>query len=279
MARSPRFKLEGATYHVMNRGNRKALIFEDSQDRRQFLQFLTEVGAEYEVLILLVCLMGNHFHMVVRTPYGNISEFMDKLEGRFAQYSNWRHHHVGHLFQGRFKGIVIENDIHLLTAACYVVMNPVAAGLVERPEAWPWSSYAATIGMMAVPNYLTLDWLETLFPSDSRRESQRQFRELMNEACPVRAYLDSAELDVAPESVRRVIHSYIGRQTCPGPFPREYRSALRPPLKDVFFNDMSLSERNASIRDAHLVYGYTLAEIAKAIELHPASVSRIFRTR
>jgi putative transposase len=261
----------------MNRGNRKALIFEDDRDRLRFLRLLEDASVEHRVVILLVCLMGNHFHLVVRTPNGNISEFMEKLEGSFAQYSNWRHQRVGHLFQDRYIGILIENDVHLLTAACYVVMNPVAAGFVTRLEAWKWSSYAATIGIAPVPVYLTLDWLDTLFPCGSRRESQEQFRHLLNQDRPVTAYLRGVEQDVSPESVRRVIQSYIGNQIYRGPIPREYRSALRPLLGQVFLPGISLTERNACIQDAHLLYGYTLTEIAKAIGLHPASVSRLFR--
>lgn len=261
----------------MNRGNRKALIFEDDRDRRRFVQLLAAASTEYGVLIHLVCLMGNHFHLVVRTPNANISEFMEKLEGGFAQYFNWRHHRVGHVFQGRFTGILIENDIHLLTAACYVVMNPVAAGFVERLEDWGWSSYAAAAGICPVPGYLTLDWVDALFPANSRRESQEKFRELLNADCPVRRYLQASEADVSPEAVRRVIRSYIGNKIYRGPVPREYRTALRPSLEELFQPDISLAERNAMIQEAHVTYGYTLAEIAKAIRLHPASVSRLFR--
>lgn len=279
MARSPRDRFEGATYHVMNRGNRKALIFEDDGDRRQFLKLLKESSTDYGVLVLLVCLMGNHFHLVVQTPNGNISEFMDMLEGHFAQYSNCRHRRTGHLFQGRFTGIVIENDIHLLTAACYVVMNPVAAGLVKTMEAWKWSSYAATVGMAPVPDYLTLDWLDVLFRSDSRRESQKAFRELVCQDRPVAAYLNASEETASAESVRQVIQSYIGGSIYRGPVPREYRSVLRPSLEELFPATMSFDDRNASIADAHVTYGYTLSEIAKALRLHPASISRIFRAR
>ena len=279
MARPSRCTFAGATYHVMNRGNRRAPIFEDDHDRQRFLQLLVAASAEYGVVILLLCLMGNHFHLVVRTPNANISEFMDKLEGLFAQYSNWRHRRVGHLFQGRFRGIVIENDVHLLTAVCYVVMNPVAAGLVTRLDEWKWSSYAAVAGLAPAPDYLTLGWLDILFPSDSRAESQRRFRELLNEDYPVASYLNESVHDVSPDSVRRVMQSYTGNQSYRGPVPREYRSALRPSLEELFPRAMSLADRNAAIDDAHVKYGYTLAEIAKALCLHPTSVSRIFRAR
>src|SRR5688572_758931 len=141
MARPPRLNIPGATYHVMNRGNRKAVIFEDETDRRRFLRILVETKEEFQVDVLAGCLMDNHFHKVVLTPHGNLSEFMQQLEGRFAQYSNRRHKRVGHLFGGRFKPVIVENDIHLLTAVCYVFSNPIAAGLVRRLEEWKWSTY------------------------------------------------------------------------------------------------------------------------------------------
>jgi putative transposase len=219
MARPLRDRFEGATYHVMNRGNRKAIIFEDDRDAQQFLTFLMQTSHEHGVVVLLLCLMGNHFHLIIRTPHGNVSEFMDRLEGRFAQYSNWRYRRVGHLFQGRFKSVVIENDVQLLTAACYIVMNPVAAGFVKRLNAWQWSSYAATAGIALVPNYLTLDWIDILFPADSRRESQKQFRELLNEDFPVATYMKTLNrmclLNQSGESFS--LTSAMGTTTVPYP--------------------------------------------------------------
>jgi len=92
-------------------------------------------------------LMGNHFHLIVATPHGNLADFVGGLESRFASYSNWRHSNVGHLFGGRYRATTIEDDIHLLIALCYVFLNPVSAGLVERIDAYRWSTYRATIGL------------------------------------------------------------------------------------------------------------------------------------
>ena len=115
--------------------------------------------------------MRNHFHLAVVTPHGNLSEFMQQLEGRYARYFNWRHGYVGHLFQGPFRHVVIEGNVHLLTMLCYLFMNPVTARLVDRLEDYTWSSYAASTGHAVVPKYLSLDWLEALFPNLSMRDA------------------------------------------------------------------------------------------------------------
>jgi REP element-mobilizing transposase RayT len=260
----------------MNRGNRKCPIFEDDRDRRRYVWILKETCDEYQVEFLSGSLLGNHFHHVVTTPEANISEFMEQLQGRFAQYSNWRHKRVGHLFQGRFRAVVIEDDIHLLTALCYVFMNPVAAGLVSRMEDWKWSSYAATVGLAPSPDYLRLDWLDALFPGTSRQHAQQLLKVLLSEARPVVAYLRSAET-VGREPIQHVIRSYTGEKLYRGPVPREYRQALRPALDTLFVPGAELEERNSVIYCSHMQYGYTFAEIAQHIDLCPESIGRICR--
>jgi putative transposase len=276
MARPTRLSVHGGTYHVMNRGNRKCVTFEDDHDRRRFLAILWDTREEYDVEILGGSQMGNHFHLVVVTPQANISTFMEQLQGRFAQYSNWRHQRVGHLFQGRFRAVLIENDIHLLTALCYVFMNPVAAGFVNRMEEWKWSTYAATIGLAPVPTYLSIDWLEALFPGTSREQAQSLFRELLEGARPVMAYLEGREF-VSPQVVRQVIRSYVGEKLYNGPIPSDYRVILRPSLETIFPPGLKIQDRNAAIYRSHLEYGYTFAEIADRVQLNPESAGRIYR--
>ena len=262
----------------MNRGNRKALIFEDDRDRRRFLQILIEQKSTYGVDLLAGCQMGNHFHAVVSTPNGNLSEFMEQWQGCFARYSNWRHDRVGHVFQGRFRDVVIEHDIHLLIAVCYVFFNPVSAGFVTRPEDYKWSTYAATVGLAPLPNHLSIDWLETLFPGESREQSQLRFRNLMTEAKPVMAYLQQNESSVDPDSLRRAIRSYVGEQIQPGNLPRAYRSVLRSGLPELLHEGMTGPMRANAIFDAHVIHGYKLAEIARELRLSPSAVSRMFRS-
>lgn len=252
-------------------------IFEDDRDRRRFLRILIEEKQRYGVTVLAGCLMQNHFHLVVTTPHGNLSDFMEQLEGRFARYSNWRHGRVGHLFQGRFRDVVIEHDIHLITALCYVFLNPVSARLVTRLEDYKWSSYSATVGLSALPNYLSVDWLVLLFEGDSLPESQWRFRNLMSEAKPVAAYLRQSPTGVDPDSVRRVLGSFVGAQLQLGMLPRTYRSALRSPLPELVQAEAPSPSRATAIYDAHVVHGYTLAEIARELGLHHSGVSKIFR--
>lgn len=278
MGRDHRAEIVGGMYHVMNRGNRKMPIFEDDRGRRRFLRILLEEKERSGVDLHAGCQMGNHFHLVVGTPHGNLSDFMEQLEGRYARYSNWRYGRVGHLFQGRYRRVVIQSDVHLLIALCYVFLNPVAGRLVARPEDYKWSTYAATVGLAPLPGYLSIDWLGALFPADSLADSQRSVRQAIEEADPVAAYLQQDITGVDPDAVRRVLRSYIGAQLQLANLPRTYRSALRSTLPELVQVAMPLPLRADAIYDAHVVHGYTLAEIARELHLSPATVSKIFRS-
>jgi REP element-mobilizing transposase RayT len=275
MARGPRLNIPGATYHVFNRGNRKAVIFDDDIDRRRFLRHLVETKEEYGVDVLAGCQMDNHFHLIVLTPNGNLSEFMQQLEGRFAQGCNRRHKRVGHVFGGRFQGVIVENDIHLLTVLIYVFMNPIAAGLVRRLEDWKWSTYPATAGFAPVPGYLSLDWLEVLFPAESRESSQRQLRNLMAQARPVEWYLQQDEPAFGSEAFRKAIRSFIGARLYNVSVPRSYRALSRPSLEELLPATLNSQERGLAMQRAHVVHGYRMAEIARSLAVHPSTVTKI----
>jgi REP element-mobilizing transposase RayT len=256
----------------MNRGNRKAVIFEDDRDRKRFTRILEECVAEFDVELDGSTQMSTHFHLVVGTPHANISEFMAALEGRFAQYSNWRHRRVGHLFQGPYKAVVIDNDLHLFTALWYVFQNPVEAGLVARPEQWAWSTYAATAGLRASPPYLSLSWLDGMFPADSREASQALFRKCMEAPDPIAAYL--AEGDPAADTA---ISCYVYARIKDANEPISCRDLFRPPIEKLFSKGQTKAERDNAIVTAHVLYGYKLIDIAAVLGLNPGSISRIFR--
>lgn len=275
MPRPPRLNIEGASYHVMARGNRQQLIFESERDRIRFLEILTEAVERYGVVLLGHCLMGNHFHLVITTPRGNVSAFMRQIDGTFTQYSNWRYQRVGHLLQGPFKAVLIEDDIHLLTALAYVLMNPVDADLCESPSHWPWSSYRATVGLAPMLPMLSIEWLDRLFPSSSREESQQRFAEFMQGARNYQSYLQLSTPAVGSEVFRQRIRSYIGDQLFAVRVPRSYKSLFRPTLEELFSDTPNRCERRLMIERAHVVHGYRLGEIARALGMHPASVSRI----
>ena len=264
--------ISGGTYHVMNRGNRKCVIFEDDRDRQRFSRLLIDTACEYEVEIAAETQMHTHFHIVVVTPHGNISAFMQAFEGQFAKYSNWRHHRVGHLFQGPFKCVVIENDIHLFTAIWYVFNNPIQSGLVERLEDWPWSTYAATAGFKPAPEYLSLSWMRTLFPAESFEVSQQLFRRCMEDNDPLAAYM----LSVNPTLVEAV-RSYVFDRLKQMKEPLSYRELFRPPLAQLFEIPHTTTNRNDAIVEARHVHGYRVGEIAHLLALDPSTVGKICR--
>ena len=159
MARPLRIEYPGAVYHVTSRGNEKKAVFKSDQDRTNFLNTLQHVNKRYNWICHAYCLMDNHYHLLIETPDGNLSIGMRQLNGVYTQLFNKLHGRTGHLFQGRYKAILIQKDSHLLEVCRYVVLNPVRANMVEAPGAWKWSSYRAIVGMEAVHPCLTKDWV------------------------------------------------------------------------------------------------------------------------
>ncbi len=146
MARPLRIEFPGAIYHVTSRGDRRERIFEDDADRRGFLSVIEQGMDRFDAQVLSYCLMGNHYHLVLHTRSANLSRLMRHVNGVYTQNFNRRHGLVGHLFQGRFKAILVDRDAYLLQVCRYVELNPVRAQMVAAPGDWPWSSYRAHVG-------------------------------------------------------------------------------------------------------------------------------------
>lgn len=180
MARPLRLNFAGGVYHVTARGNERKAIVRDDTDRRLFLDTLARTVAQYRVRCHAWVLMRNHYHVLLETPTPNLSLALRHLNGVYTQAFNRRHHRVGHLFQGRFKAIVVEKDAYLLELCRYIVLNPVRAGLVSHPRAYAWSSYRATGGEAAVPPWLTVDWVLEQFAT-TRRVAQEAYLGFVNE--------------------------------------------------------------------------------------------------
>jgi REP element-mobilizing transposase RayT len=153
MARPLRLESAGALYHVTVRGNERRSIFLGDEDsgRVVFLDVLGATCERFNWALHAYCLMTNHYHLLVETPDANLSKGMRQLNGVFTQFVNRTHPRVGHLFQGRFKAILVERERYLLELCRYVVLNPVRAGVVAAPGDWPWSSYRATLGETPAP--------------------------------------------------------------------------------------------------------------------------------
>ena len=146
MSRPLRIVLTGGLYHVTSRGDRGEAIDRDDQDRRDWLAVLGEVCRRFNWRCHAYCEMTNHDHRVVETPDANLSKGMRQLNGIYTQATNRRHGLVGHLFQGRFKAILVDRDAYVMELLRYVVFNPVRAGMVSQAGEWPWSSHRAMVG-------------------------------------------------------------------------------------------------------------------------------------
>ncbi len=154
MARPLRLEYEGALYHVTARGNARQPIYRDEVDRKRFLQLLGEEIDQQRWRCFAYCLMNNHYHLLLETPEGQLSTGMRRMNGTYTQWFNRRHKRVGHVLQGRFKSILVDKNNYLLELCRYIVLNPVRARSVTKPQDWPWSSYRATAGKVTAPSWL-----------------------------------------------------------------------------------------------------------------------------
>jgi REP element-mobilizing transposase RayT len=156
MSRPLRVEYAGAFYHVLNRGNAGEKVLRRDRDKEKFLQYAADAARHYGMNIHTYCLMDNHFHMIVETRDVNLSAAMQWLNISYAAWYNRKHSRSGHVFQGRFKSYLIEADEYLTTVSRYIHLNPVRAGVVEKPADYLWSSYRSFTGGQKAPA-----WLET----------------------------------------------------------------------------------------------------------------------
>lgn len=172
MSRKPRIHLLGGYYHVMMRGNCGNDIFFSSADRARFLFILQEGVERYGHRVHAFCLMNNHVHLLIQVDTISLSRIIHNLSFRYTKYINHQKKEVGHLFQGRYKAILVDADSYLLELARYIHLNPVRAGVCETAEDFEWSSYHAYIGRTTVPWLYTQEILSH-FSSDKYHAKQR----------------------------------------------------------------------------------------------------------
>ena len=174
MARAWRVEFEGASYHVLSRGNEQRSIFLDNMDRALFLDVVGEASERFEVEVFAFVLMTNHYHLLMRTNRANLSKTMQWLGGTYTRKFNNRHRRSGHLFQGRFKSILVENDAYVVELSCYLHRNPLRAGLVKRLIDFKWSSYPVYGYGRKGPEWLKTDLILSYFSGVERHKAYRQ---------------------------------------------------------------------------------------------------------
>jgi REP element-mobilizing transposase RayT len=276
MSRPIRIEFPNALYHVTARGDRREDIFEDDEDRLAFLKMLEQVTAQFNWLCYAWCLMDNHYHLLVQTPDANLSKGMRQLNGVFTQMSNRRHKRVGHLFQGRFKAVLVDDDAYLLELARYVVLNPVRAGMVKRAGDWRWSSYRASIGQAPTEAFLAADELLALF-ANRRSVAQARYTQFVTDGVKVASPWQQLKGQVflgSEQFVEQMQKRVSDNQRQDVQIPAAHRRPVPPSLSQI---EKSTKDRNAAIVRAHATGGYSYQQIAKHFGIHFTTVGRIVR--
>ena len=272
MARPLRLELAGGLYHVTSRGDGRENIYLTDADRQAWLDVMAQVCLRFNWVCHAWCQMSNHYHMVIETPEANLSQGMRQLNGVYTQYFNRSHQRVGHVFQGRYKAIIVERDSYLLELARYVVLNPLRANMVEGLELWPWSSYAASCGQEAAPAWLQVDWVLGQFGSE-RAQAIARYVEFIHEGARLPSVWTKLKSQVYLGSDRFIknMQGLINEKPNLTEIPRMQRRAISQPLS-TFAEQFP---RNQAIALAYLSGQHTMATVAAHFGVHYTTVSRI----
>ena len=179
MARPLRVTYPGAFYHVTSRGNERKDVFKDRRDRVKFLEYFDSATQRYDAVIHAFCLMSNHYHLLIETPSGNLPQIMQHINGAYTTYFNVKHNRSGHLFQGRYKAILVEIDAYANELSRYIHLNPVRAEMVKTPEEYAWSSYQFFIGREKPPEWLNRDFILGYF-GNKISAAQKEYRKFVS---------------------------------------------------------------------------------------------------
>jgi putative transposase len=268
VSRPVRIDVPGACYHLIARGNAREFVFVDDQDYCTFLDLVARVVDRFGWVVYAYCLMGNHYHLVVETPRGGLSRGMGQLNGAFAKSFNCRYRRCGHVFQARFRSILVESESYLKSLCRYVVLNPVRAGICRSPEEWLWSSYRATAGIDVREGFLACELLLARFDPVDRARARTRYRRFVAEGLG-----EALAEQVVGERLGgdEFLSDRFGRQLHPE-IPRVQIEPLPPPLAELFWNG-----DRTPIATAYRQHGYTLPEIADHLGCHYSTISRKLR--
>lgn len=267
MARPLRLALPGGIFHVIARGNDRQRVFGDGRDRELFFAVLTHAVDRYGWLCHSYCLMDNHYHLLLETPKPNLSIGMRHVNGLYARRFNVRNGRCGHLFQARFRSILVQRDSHLLRVARYIVLNPVRARICAHPEQWPWSSYRALAGLAPAEPFLCTDVLLGHF-AETQKAAKARYAAYVKEGLE-----DALAQQVAGERLGEpaLLRECFGLDPPLAEIPRAQVEPLRAQLEEIF------AARSEPVAAAYREHGYTLREIAEHVGCHYSTVSRRLR--
>lgn len=275
MSRPLRLEFPGALYHVTARGNRLAPIYRDENDRRAWIAIVRETCTRFNFKIHAYCQMTNHFHLLLETPDANLARGMRHMNGLYSQQVNRRHGLVGHLFQGRYKAILIQKERHLLELARYVVLNPVRAGIVDAPEKWNWSSYHWTASAATPPPWLHTQWLLGQF-ADTAYEAAQRYRRFVREGLETQSPLRATKYQLILGDVAFAAqHRDKAPVPVSGAHPRGQRRQSAMSLGEY---RIRYSLRDEAMARAFWSTAFTMAQIGAYFRVSSKTVGRAVRS-
>jgi putative transposase len=277
MSRPLRLEFPKALYHLTSRGDRREDIYEDDEDRLAFLDVFSSVIEQFNWVCYAYCLMSNHYHLLVQTPDANLSKGMRQLNGVYTQAYNRRHQKTGHLFQGRYKSILVDEDNYLLELSRYIVLNPVKAGMVKKVDQWKWSSYLATVGQASIPEWLSSDYLLSQF-SVQRKTAIRKYQAFVQEGLkndPIWSQLNN-QVYLGDEAFAQKVQRHIGDQEKDLQIPKLQKRSIAKPLAEY---ERITPERDEAIVQAYASGAYSYQELGDYFGLHFTRIGKIVRKR
>jgi putative transposase len=292
MVRPLRIEYPGAVYHVTSRGDRREPIAKDDIDRAAFLSIAGHALERFDAHAWAYCLMGNYYHLVIRTREANLSRLMRHINGVYTQTFNRRHQLTSHLFQGRFKAILVDSDSYLLEVCRYVDLNPVRANMVDRPDAYRWSSYRALVGLVDQPAWLDVHSVhKQVAPGQSATVAAAKYEQFVSEGKGIELWDQhlKQQIHLGDDDfiVRMQKHAGLDEQNANDTGVQrkanvsQIQSSAPALSSDIKrYSDeknKSKAERNQNIANAFYLGGHTQTAIALAFEISGSTVSRVIK--
>ncbi len=286
MARPLRIAYPGAYYHVTSRGNEQKDVFKSQKDRGKFLDYLSSASQRYGAVIHVYCLMTNHYHLLLETPEGNLSQIMRHINGAYTTYFNVKRKRAGHLFQGRFKAILVEADAYAAELSRYLHLNPVRVGIVEKPEDYAWSSYRSYIGQSSPAEGLKTDFILGYFGTGAAAKTRYRLfvedRLGKDSESPLQKAIGAAVLGT-DEFVETITAKHIGRRAPEREVPALRQLSRRPTAEEIIavvdaaFGSSKKVARQAAMYLCHRFSGAKVQEIGKLFTVGPSAITEASR--
>ncbi|EHK8998501.1 transposase [Vibrio vulnificus] len=273
MSRPLRVEYAGALYHVTSRGNARQPIYLEESDFELFIETLSDVCARFNWVIHSFCLMTNHYHLLIETPDGNLSKGMRQLNGVYTQSFNRKHKRVGHLFQGRYKSILVDKESYLLEVGRYILLNPVRAAMVESVEEYSWSSWPHICGEKPSPEWLATEQTLLMF-GKQRKRAISKYHQFVSDGAGKSLWGDlKKQIFLGPDEFVERHQSELDEVSEDlSEIPSKQR---REKAKTLAEYAEGTSSRNEAIATAFASGAYTQKQIGEYFGLHYSRVSRI----